>query len=190
MLFNRFSKIKYDNLTLTNIVTSLSEIYKEVEHEFILQEHTISGAPRPEHLSYKLYKETDYEWVLLLVNNIIDPFHGWVRHSDTVYQTAEILYAAAPEGINSNHHHYDPETDEVYYDLVEYPNESKLWYHLGDVNFERVQFTGDLVPVTNIEYELEENEKLRDILIIPPNQIVRFADRITGLLNERNNTRY
>ena len=190
MLFNRFSKIPYDNLTITNIITSLSSIYKEVEKEFTLQEYTIKGAPRPEQLAYTLYNNPNYEWTLLLVNDIIDPFHGWVRHSDTIYQTAEILYKNEPEGINSNHHHYDPETDEVYYDLVEYPNESKMWYHTGDIDHERVQFVGDLVPVTNIEYELEKNEDMRDILIVAPNHIERFVTRITGLLNERNNTRY
>lgn len=186
MIFNNVQKIQYDSFIIRNLLTPFGDIFNEIRHEYVLQEYSISGSPRPEELSYTLYKDTDYEWTLLLVNNIIDPYHGWIRQQDTIYQTAEILYS----DIYANHHHYDPVTDIRYFDLVEYPNESKEWFHTGDIEYTNPQFIGDLVPVTNIEYELEQNEKMRDILIVPPKQIDNFVTRILGLVNERNSKRY
>jgi hypothetical protein len=40
-------------------------------------EYSIKDGERPEHIAERVYGDPGYHWLILLTNNIIDPYHGW-----------------------------------------------------------------------------------------------------------------
>ena len=193
MLFDVFPTIQYKDDLIRNIFIDVNSMYQELVSSVSLAAYSFSGFPRPEVLSYQLYGSTQYEWTLLVINKITDPYHDWIKNEDQVYETATLLYPVTPEnpnGIDGIHHHIDPDDDDyIYYDLVYFAG-PEGWYNKGDTDHERLIVHGNLIPITNIEHELAENEEKRNILIIPPSQISKFLDAMHRLINERYNKRY
>lgn len=187
MILNQFDPISYDDNTIANIISDLYDYYTEIREEFILQEYQIRGSDRPEIVAFKLYNDVELEWVLLLTNNIVDPWDEWVKSDEVVREQAEFKYANVTNTTDGIHHLRDPKTGDIYYNLVEDVTGSGNWYHEGDTGFLYRQFAGTLVPVTNVEHELEVNEERRTIKIIRPSDINRFRIRFQDIINDRNN---
>lgn len=184
MILNRFTPIEYDGFKIPNLMINLGLTYDLIKSQFTHHSFTIIGSPRPEQLSYGIYGSTDYEWVLLLINGIIDPWYGWIKDDDMVRVYADKKYAKFG-GANGVHHYYDPITGDAYFNIVKPDPLVDKWYNVLDLDQLAIQFEGELIPVTNVEYELDENEKIRKIVIIPPDEIRAFVDTFERVQNGR-----
>lgn len=209
MIIDKFGKVSYDGYTIPNLFVNLGLTWNTVKSMFVRRQYTITGSPRPEQLAYMLYGDSNYEWVLLLINGVIDPWHGWIRPDDVVRAYAEKKYADFG-GANGIHHYVDPLTGDEYYDVVpdyETPNKydgahnydgsiafgstgtsdpnKTRWYNTLDIDKLYVQFIGYLVPITNVEFELDQNEKMRQINIIRPEDLRAFVDIFERTQNGR-----
>jgi hypothetical protein len=232
MILDKANIISYDINTIKNIIINIPSIYDQIKSKIFIEQYVMNPVMRPDELSQKLYNSPHYEWTLLLINDIIDPFWGWPQHDEVIQELAEHKYSTDPNGYNGIHHHYDPQIEtDLYYDLIEYPNTSKLFYNINDVfgttdvdkisdkdliklqerygNYYKFsedeegdnpyylngstiiiprpwfpQFVGNLVPVTNLEYELSENENKKTINVIPAESIRAFSDYITNVMNK------
>lgn len=185
MILNTFPAIDYDGYKIPNLMVDLGLTYDLIKAQFTHRSFTILGNPRPEQLSYALYQSTEYEWILLLVNKVIDPWYGWIKEDEVVREFAAKKYKdfGGPNGI---HHHLDPITKREYFQLYQPDPNKDIWYNIYDTDLVYIQFEGPLIPVTNVEFELDENEKLRKITIIPPNEIRAFVDTFERVQNGRN----
>ena len=184
MILNRFPSITYDGYKIPNLMINLGLTYDLIKAQFTHRSFTIIGAPRPEQLSYGIYGSPDYEWVLLLINGVIDPWYGWIKEDDVVREYAEKKYEKFG-GADGVHHYYDPITEEEYFNVVRPDPLINKWYNTLDIDKLALQFEGQLIPVTNVEYEINENEALRKISIIPPNEIRAFVDTFERVQNGR-----
>jgi hypothetical protein len=206
MILDKFGSVTYEGYTIPNLFVDLGLSYDQIKHLFIHRQYTIIGAPRPEQLAYSLYGDPNLEWVLLLINGVIDPWHGWIRPDDVIRAYAEKKYADFG-GADAIHHHVDPVTGDMYYNVVPEtgvtffydgsesynarikhnsvdPDNIK-WFNVYDTALEHIQFIGTLIPVTNVEYEMDKNEELRKILIIRPEDIRVFVDAFVSKQNGR-----
>jgi len=239
MILNNANIINYDNVNIKNILINIPEIFNEIKRKTPYQKYLLNDFIQPEVLSNNLYGSPEYEWTILLINQIIDPFWSWPQPDEMVIEMANHKYTTLDtiylNGIDQVHHHYDPQNpDDIYWDLVEYPNESKYFYNIGDINGTNVlnkisikeidklydlykddydfitlpgdikvpptagtgdttyitiprpwwpQFIGDLVPVTNLEYELNLNETKKQINVIPSSTIKDFVSYISNKIN-------
>jgi hypothetical protein len=87
MYFSKFPLLKYpvkdgDNLRyvfVRNLLrrVALSESIKSGESVFM--EYSIKDGERPEHIAERVYGDHTMHWLVLLVNEIIDPYHGWYK---------------------------------------------------------------------------------------------------------------
>lgn len=206
MILNKFGSAQYGEYLLPNLFVDLGLTYSQIKHMFVHRQYTINGSPRPEQLAHRLYGDSNLEWVLLLVNGIIDPWHGWIRPDDTVRAYAEKKYKDFG-GADGVHHHLDPETGEQYYNVVPetgvtfYYDGSEIydgrikhnsvdlqnikWFNKFDTALDHIQFIGTLIPVTNVEYEMDKNEALRKILIIRPEDVRVFVEAFVSKQNGR-----
>lgn len=184
MILNRFPAIDYDGFKIPNLMINLGLTYDLIKVQFTHRSFTIIGAPRPEQLSYGIYGSTDYEWVLLLINGVIDPWYGWIKEDEVVREYANKKYAKFG-GANGVHHYYDPITEEEYFNVSRPDPLVDKWYNTLDTDKLFLQFQGQLIPVTNVEFEINENEKLRKIKIIPPDEIRAFVDTFERVQNGR-----
>jgi hypothetical protein len=144
-LYEQLPKIEYNGVLISNITVnfrlnkltdSISNYYNDVD---------IPEGSTPESVSLEVYGTTDYWWLILIANDVIDPFYDWLMRESEVEAYANKLY----DNVNDIHHWEDVEYNE---------------YDENNVD-------ETLTPVTNMEWEIYKNDKKRRISIINPNEI-------------------
>ncbi|ADM80174.1 baseplate wedge subunit [Aeromonas phage phiAS5] len=173
-----FDPIVYNGVPTANIFKSYGKYFDEVAASFVLRKYFISGNPRPELLSYQLYGDSSYYWILLYLNGIYDPFHGWIKSQEQVHTSTQQKYKNFPQKENTVLYHVDTK-GKKYQRMSEYPIGSGNWYDIGDTAHLHLQHQGTLAPVSAIEHELNENENKRNILILSPGDLQTFLDALT-----------
>lgn len=179
-----FGSTTYGGVPTADIFHNYNRFYKNIESNYILKEYSIRNAPRPELLSHMLYGTTQYYWVLLLINEIYDPFYDWIMSEQAVHEYSEQKYQYVG-GVHSIAYHVS-EDGEKFWNVVEDPLAPGFWYDKGDLIKRYLQYKGTLIPMTNIEHEIEENEKKRVIKIIQPNDMRRFISDFNKQMESSN----
>lgn len=187
MLFTFFEPIEYTAKTvdknahavpMTDIFRNYKAYFKRVMANYRLRTYYIQGNPRPEELAYQIYGNPQLYWVLLMCNDNYDPFYGWITSQDTAYTASEQRYANVG-GQQVVYHINDK--GEKFWNLIEDPNNPRLWYDKGDTAMLYPQYEGPLQAVDTYEAALIENEKKRAIKIIAAQDIDSF---MSGLIRE------
>lgn len=82
------------------ILVTLREILKH-NNKFLMS-YDLSSSERPDIVAEKVYGNSDLAWLVLLVNDIVDPTNEWVhsttqfqKYLNTKYETAKELYSTA-----------------------------------------------------------------------------------------------
>jgi len=151
------------------------------DYAIFYKKYSIKNGERIENISEKYYGNSFYDWVIILTNNFINPQFALPLDSETLRKSVEYKYGELEA--YSNIHHYV--TSEV-------KNGDLIALQAGlivDQNFYSSPFTywngsqtvtvpGNTVssPVTNYEYEVEENEKKREIFILKETYFRRFVE--------------
>lgn len=95
MYFSKFPYVEYtlnskNNETKTVLVRNLlrriglSEELKSGRSVFI--EYDIKDGERPEHIAERVYGDVEYHWLVLLTNDVVDPYHGWCKSGDVLQE--------------------------------------------------------------------------------------------------------
>ncbi len=84
------------NFRLTKLTDNLSNFYTNID---------IAEGTTPELVSLQVYGTTDYWWLVLLANDVIDPFYDWLMRESEVEAYANKLY----DNVNDIHHWEDVE---------------------------------------------------------------------------------
>lgn len=71
-------RFKVDDLVKNNVLT--------------YQKYLIADGDTPDTVSYKFYGRADWHWIILMFNDIINPFRDWPRASHLVLQDARLKY--------------------------------------------------------------------------------------------------
>lgn len=168
------------NVLMTNIFRNYKKYFDRVSTNYNLTTYYIQGSPRPESLSYTLYGNTQLYWVLLFANSIYDPFHDWIKTQEACYDSIAQQY----ENPESEILYHINIRNEKFYNLVEHPDDSGMWFDKGDKEMMHLQYRGTLVPVNAYEDAILRNEEKRKIRIVNPSDIDRFvADFIKEMEN-------
>ncbi len=167
MLFlDQFKPMDYEldgyKSSITNITRSFLIKHLKTDTSLMIQPYTIKGLETPESVAYKLYGDATYHWIILMLNNIVDPFNDWVLSDERVLELAERKYTTGAKGV---HHYLNPATGEQLDDVAVRDNEI--------VN---------PITVTNLTYEQEQNENRRSILVIAPRAIEKTVLLFEGLI--------
>lgn len=101
MYFSNFPTIRYPILQegsfkfvlCRNIIRrcGLSEDLREGNGIFI--EYNIKDGEKPEHIAERIYGDPELHWILLLTNNIIDPYHDWYKSSNVLERYIQKKYS-------------------------------------------------------------------------------------------------
>ena len=94
MLFEDYEKITYNlggrTLTLSDIFKSIS--FVNVENNNAFYDYYIQDGETPEMVSQKLYGNTLYSWLILLVNNIRDIKNEWFESASSYEKRKQRIY--------------------------------------------------------------------------------------------------
>jgi len=165
---NLFKRVKI-NEDLFNDLTYFTK-YKVVNDE------------RPDQVAYKVYGTQDYDWIVLLSNNIVNVQSEWPMSNESFDKYMTNKYGSE-ENFFAVHHY---ETKEVLDSIdrvivregLEVPSDYSISYYDSG---EQVTVTGMTTPVTNYEYETRIQDEVRNIYLIKPdylNLVIQDIDRL------------
>jgi hypothetical protein len=75
--FNQLPKTKFLNQDIVNLATGI-KLHKLIKNDaFALLNYAIKDGESPDTVAFNYYSDPSYAWLVLLSNNIIDPYFQW-----------------------------------------------------------------------------------------------------------------
>ena len=174
MYFNSFPVIPYDSKgdlnfkDVTNLLRRVGMRAKLKSNTLLYDTYDVKEGETPEMIAHKLYGDAELHWVILLVNDITDRYHQWPMSGMQFLDYLNDKYTN-PDGI----HHYES---------TQTSGDTKVKIEVvNDVDDDA--YTG-LTPITNREYEENEQDKRRKIRLVDPSFVEQFVDEFKKLMNE------
>ena len=161
------------------------------DYAVFYKKYSVQSGERIENIATKYYGDAFYDWVIILTNNYINPQFAFPLDSEALRKTVEYKYGEL-EAYSGIHHYVTSEVKVG--DLIALQGGL-----IVDQNFYSSPFTywdgsqtvtvpGNTVssPVTNYEYETEENESKREIFVLKELYFRRFVEefKTKNLYNE------
>lgn len=109
MYFQKFPVTYYslDDRSTVQVVTNITlrnVIGDEIKNNFaVFDEYDIKEGETPELVADKFYSNPSYHWVVLHMNDILDPRYGWLLSQNDLNKYVEQKY----NNINAPHHYED-----------------------------------------------------------------------------------
>ena len=174
MYFDAFPVIPYDAKgdlnfkDVTNLLRRVGMRAKLKSNTLLYDTYDVKEGETPEMIAHKLYGDAQLHWVILLINDITDRYHQWPMTGGQFLEYLNDKYTN-PDGI---HHYESTQTSGDTKVKIEVFNE-----------VDDDAYTG-LTPITNREYEENEQDKRRQIRLVDPSFVEQFVDEFKKLMNE------
>ena len=176
MYFAKFPKIMYDILGDGNS-TVVTDLLRRVKIKSSIKDsltmfdtYSVEGGESPETIAYKLYGDSKYHYVILLLNNITDRYYGWPL-GDSAFETYVTNKYAEPGAI----HHYEV-TQSSGRTTSNGPDD---YSHRIEVNSD----ASGAQSVSNYEYERRRQDQLRQIKLLNPDYLPAFEKEFNKLIS-------
>ena len=162
----------------------------------VFTKYEIRGDDRPDNVAYKVYDDSDLDWVILLANNIINIQSEWPmpqrdldRYLIDKYETYEKL---------NDVHHYETLECKNLTGAVVVPkglwveSDYSVTYYDWYAGVEITKSSSDIVvSVTNYEYEDEKENEKRNIYILKPKYLNIIKDDLKEMMQyKKGSTQY
>ena len=209
MYFSLIPDIQYDTKPISypfsesDYVTAKNffrryQINKDLfDYATFYKKYSVREGERIEGIAKQYYGDPFYDWVIALTNNFINPTFAFPLDNNTLRIYVEGKYGEV-EAYSEIHHYETIELSAGYslsgnsvlaleggliVDRDFYSSTFTYWN-----GFQYISVPGSTVSksITNYEYEVEENEKRREIFILRPEYLGRFLDefKIRNLYNK------
>ena len=177
MYFSTIPKTYYDSADnrepkiVTNLLRRVGVRAKVKTNSLLFDTYDVKEGDTPESIAHKLYGDTELHWIVMLINDVVDRYHGWPMAESQFNSYINQKYVDSDGNSNpSGVHHYEIEQSsgdtslkiEVT-DLSNYPNAT---------------------TITNYEYELKRQDELRKIKLLDPQFVKLFIEEYENLMNE------
>lgn len=175
MFFSQFPKVNYkidfnndgngSQVSVVDIFRRVSPLDKFIVNQIYLEDYVIKSGEKPEDIAYLLYGDTKYHWILLIINNIIDPYNEWYYTPEQLRALVTQRYGVGNE--NATHHwaRYDNPLICEDYDAAKVAS-------------------GELFEVTHLEHELFENDARQNIKVLHPRYLDAFVNEFKRLIKQ------
>ena len=150
--YDMLPKFEYNGVLMTDITKNFKmiDLTEQLSNAYLSID--IEDGSTPESVSLDAYGSTDYWWLVLLANGVIDPFYDWLMSESEVYSYCEKMY----DDINGIHHWEDTEF---------------IIYQTDSPEMNRT-------PITNLEHTIHENDKKRRISLIRADDIGKIEKEL------------
>lgn len=111
-----------------------------------------------EDVAYRIYGDPLYHIVIILMNDIVDPYYDWILSEQELMDYVKRKYGA--ENVYAIHHYETTESSEL---------------GEGEIVESDAPFS---VSISNFQYEDILNEEKREILILKPQYLDQFEQEI------------
>ena len=140
----------------------------------LFQPYAIEDGERPDTLANKAYGNSFYDWVILIVNNMVNVKYDWPM---TNYELQKVLEEEFDDAY-SEIHHYETIKIGQYAAGLHVDQTFFNGQHKVNVNGTVTLKNGSEIcgPVTVAEHYTRENEKKREIYLLKPDYFQSFVD--------------
>ena len=158
-------------ITVDGNLLNIPDIFRRVgpnklfDNMAMMNLYDIEDGQKPEHIAYDVYGSVDYYWLILICNNIIDPYHDWPKSELDVVEFSKQRYG--DDNLNKVQHYTD--------------STGKI-----RVNYDQTKFNSSaIVAVSNIQHERDTNETKRRIKLPRPEFIEEISGQFKKLIRGR-----
>ena len=168
--FNYFSTILYDpvgdgNAKLVTDIMTRVRVRANMKKEIImLDPYDVKENETPEIVADKHHGSTQYHWIVMLLNNISDVNHDWVK---STRQMQKYLLSKYTEAQLTETHHYE---------TYQTSGDTTIKIEVENVNYPTA------TAITNYEYEIALNEEKREINLLRNDYLGFFEDEFRSLI--------
>ena len=206
--FNYFPKTVYflDNTNNADVVTNITSRFG-FEKSFknntsVYYENDIQDSDTPEIIASKFYGDSEKHWVVLMINDIVDPQFDWPLDQRTIISYMNEKYSAnasvGQSGVNwaqaNIHSYYKVETritnstgselqSKLEIDATTYAIVAATTSNLTLDDGNSITITTTKETKSYYDYEVEENEAKRTINLLKPEFIGLIENELISVLS-------
>ena len=168
--FNYFPKTMYDpagdgSAKMVTDIMKRVRVRSNMKKEIVMMDpYDVKENETPEIVADKHHGSTTYHWIVMLVNDISDVNHDWVKSTRQLQKYLLTKYTETQ--LNETHHYEISQTSGDTTTKIEVENTS---YPSASI-------------VTNYEYEVALNEEKRSIDLLRNEYLSFFVDEFEGLM--------
>lgn len=78
--FDEFPIIEYEGKQIRDITRRNTLMKSVTNNPLVYLPYTVQDGEKPEDIANWYYGSTDYTWLVLMANNIVDPYHQWPKN--------------------------------------------------------------------------------------------------------------
>jgi len=201
--FEKFPLTGYDlvseNQSNIRIVTDIflrARMLQSIQDQtLVYYEYDIVDGDTPEILASKYYDNPNRHWIILFINNIVDPVYDWPLKYENFVSYIEDKYGSISTS-KTTIHHYEKvitKTDSVTSTITinKYQLDYNTYANLASSSTETINLKdGNTVTITTTknaisfyDYEDELNESKRQIKILDKNYVSAVESELMAILN-------
>jgi len=171
-IFDKFPDIDYDiegdgnHITVKNILRHFKFRPELVNNTSVFTKWTIRDEDNPWVIADKLYNDSLHFWIVLLANDLMNPYFDWPMNEK---QLKNFITQKYGENNIHSHHHYRALKPVGFNDFPEKT--------ICD------EFYQNKESVSNYDYEMEKNESKRQIKLIHPDYLSGILLEVKELIN-------
>lgn len=124
-------------------------------------EYTIPDGERPEHIAHRVYGRADYHWIILMFNEIHDPYFSWPMSIGELEKHMEKTYPGRALYINTGGV-IEQGTDAIRNETVSVPHDRRLPHFEVGATIKQVDSQGNQIASARI---IEWNPNLWKIVV-------------------------
>ena len=174
MYFSAFPIIQYDSVgnknykDVTDLLKRVVVRAKVKANTTVYNSYNVKEGETPEILAHRFYGDSEFHWIILLANDITDRYSQWPMNYNQFLTYMNDKYTNA----NATHHYYIEQTS----------GNTDTRINIGADNTGHAGATA----VTNMEYEEDRQDQLRQIRVMNPAYVEQFVGEFRNLIKEEN----
>lgn len=166
MFFKAIPRIGYklgDKSVLTKDIFRRVGLDRKINSRLAIEAYYIRDGETPDIVANNIYGSSKYHWVLLIVNDIVNPYEEWPKREAELFEYTESKYGVG-NALLDHHYRLADNTDIV----VDY-DPAKI-------------ISGEIEAVSNYDFELNENQEKRQIFVLKPEYLAGFVTNYKKLV--------
>lgn len=179
LYFQNFPRIKYDSKFSRNILLRAKFFKDAIANKSVFYPYTIKEGERSDIIANNYYGDSNYYWLVLLSNDLIDPYFDWPMTQEQFNSYIVKKYGSIPTASQTILHYKYNEFDKE--------NDIESMYKENyKVSIETYQAMNTLdksywSPVYAYDYEFDLNESKREILLLSADYLSQVENEISRI---------
>ncbi len=182
--FSKFPTTIFKGQPVADITRKASLLKVTKSDALSYMNYTIQEGERPEEVAYFYYDSTDYTWLVLASNDIVDPYTEWPKSIDTLEQYIISKYASQSKATGQSVIEWTKNTSlganiKYYASYTDPTIKLNRASYLSQDENEKAEF----YPVRVYDYESMLNEQRRNIVLVNKSYLADIDKQLGPKLN-------